>query len=83
MFSAVHSKLGATELYNISIDFVNREEDEANKGGKTFTDIATEAFAEGELKASGIAFDVSQFKARKEVENGNPEYYLFHVTNYY
>ena len=44
-----------------------REDEDTEKGGKTFTDIATEAFATGDIKASGIAFDVSQFKARREV----------------
>lgn len=46
--------------------FVYRE-DEDGKGGKTFTDIASEAFEAGKIKTNGISFDVSQFKARKEV----------------
>jgi hypothetical protein len=35
--------------------------------GKTFTDIASEAFDAGIERRNELTFDVSQFKAKKEV----------------
>ena len=47
-----------------------QEPTQSKKGAtKTFTDIANEAFGSEELKKSGLTFDVSQFKAKKEVQH--------------
>lgn len=46
---------------------------------KTFTDIAQEASSGSEeLKKSGLSFDVSQFKAKKEVSTDTSENLIIH-----
>ncbi len=47
------------------------EEGGDSGGGRTFTDIANDAFSSGELRNSGLSFDLSQFKAKREVNISN------------
>ena len=47
--------------------FLFRGGDSDESGGRTFTDIANEAYSSNTLGNSGLSFDVSEFKAKKEV----------------
>ncbi|ELT87893.1 hypothetical protein CAPTEDRAFT_196325 [Capitella teleta] len=47
------------------------DSDYGSGGEKTFTDIANEAFESGDTLSSGLSFDLSQFKAKKEVNISN------------
>ncbi|KAK2168762.1 hypothetical protein LSH36_14g03078 [Paralvinella palmiformis] len=51
-------------------DVVQEEKAEKECYGRTFTDIASDAFTSDELKDSGLSFDVSQFKANREALYG-------------
>ena len=64
---AIMREMRENDRYLLSLRGGTEGGDGGEGGGRTFTDIANEAFTSDELRNSGLSFDLSEFKAKREV----------------